>query len=123
MKRAFNLLGPFSEPVCFYKEYPAPNVTAPRNGAVVPGVPTFVWEPVNGAASYRLQLSRDPNFNLAKTYETDNTRFTPTDELKPGRWYWRVQIRDAERQWGPYTQGTIVIGHKILVPYLVRSSP
>ncbi len=123
MKRAFNLLGPFSEPVCFYKEYPAPNVTAPRNGAVVPGVPTFVWEPVNGAASYRLQLSRDPNFNLPKTYETDNTRFTPTDELKPGRWYWRVQIRDAERQWGPYTQGTIVIGHKILVPYLVRSSP
>lgn len=123
MMRALNLLGPFSEPVCFYKEYPAPRVLSPRSGAVVSGIPTFEWEPVAGAASYRLQLSRDQNFNLVKSYETDNTRFTPTDALQVGRWYWRVQIRDAERQWGPYEQGVVIIGYRTLIPYLVRGTP
>ncbi len=117
--RAGSLLGPYSPPARFYKEYPAPRVIAPANGAVVSETPTFEWEPVDGAASYRLELSQDENFSSVKKYDTDNTRFTPTTALKKGTWYWRVRIRDAERRWGPYAQGMIIVGHREAFPYIL----
>jgi len=110
--------GPFSLVHSFYKEYPTPHVVAPANGSVSAGVPMFVWDPIPGAAFYRLELSQDANFSMPSSYRTDNTRFTPPDALTPGLWYWRVQMVDAEEQPGPFAQGMVLIGYRQMIPYV-----
>ena len=66
----------------------------PLGGELVESVqPTFVWEPVDGAAYYQIQISTSAGFS---NY-TVNTRayaatYTPTGTLSPNKlYYWRVR--------------------------------
>jgi len=120
MLRETTVMGPYSPVQSFYKEYPAPHVTSPTEESVHPGAPTFRWDPIPGAAAYQIELSQDANFPFPTTYRTDNTVFTPTDRLNRGKWYWRVKMIDAEDQPGPFAQGTIYIGYRHLIPYIVH---
>ena len=120
MLRESTVQGPYSPVRSFYKEYPAPHVLSPTTGSVYSGPPTFRWEPISGAASYKVELSQDANFSLTSAYETDNTVFTPIDQLEQGTWYWRVQMLDAEGQPGPFTQGIVYIGYRHAFPYILR---
>ncbi len=118
MLRDATTMGPYSQTRSFYKEYPAPHVSSPPDNARVTGPPAFQWDPIPGAASYKVEISQDANFSLPLTYRTDNTRFTPTDEMAPGTWYWRVQMLDAEDQPGPFTQGKVYVGYSYALPYI-----
>ncbi len=68
----------------------------PEHDAVydTPGVaPTFIWQPVSGAATYVLQLSPDPLFPPQTTLtfsELPTPAHTLPAPLRAGRWYWRV---------------------------------
>lgn len=55
--------------------------------------PAFSWDMAEGAASYTLQISTDPNFNNTPIVETSsiNNRFTPSLSLPDGEYYWRVR--------------------------------
>ncbi|MDP2661718.1 MAG: hypothetical protein Q8R28_13405, partial [Dehalococcoidia bacterium] len=55
--------------------------------------PTFSWEPVEGAASYRFQLDNDVDFSSPIfDIDTESTSYTPETSLPAGdTFYWRVQ--------------------------------
>ncbi len=53
--------------------------------------PGFVWRPQDGAATYRLQLSRSPAFDDIAYEATDLALFAhcPPQSFEAGDWYWR----------------------------------
>ncbi len=66
--------------------------------------PTFVWDRVDGASGYRLQLDNDSNFSSPLANKNiDGTSFTPTEALPDGVYYWRVVMRRASNVIGHWT--------------------
>ncbi len=67
--------------------------------------PTFSWDMVEGAGTYRLQVSTDPNFgSLAIDVTTPLISYTPVSTLMPAQYYWRVQViryGGATNDWSP----------------------
>jgi len=109
-----NRVGSYSPAVSFTKQYPITTLISPVSGAI-PQTPTFVWTPVDGAASYRFEVSQFPTFYpLYDSIDTINTQFTPikkyTSELV---YYWRVAIRDRSGKMGPFTDALFIIGDKL----------
>ena len=55
--------------------------------------PTFSWDMAEGASTYRLQVSTDPNFGSTVINQvTPNNSYTPQGTLAQGHYYWRVQV-------------------------------
>ncbi len=104
-------------------DWPAPTLLNPTNYETTtvlnypPGaVPYFEWEPVPGAATYRIQIDDETAFSPPILYEqpTPNTRYIPTDnsKMQDGTLYWRVrvetpapvgdwsEIREFTKAWG-----------------------
>ncbi|HQK93030.1 MAG TPA: DUF4962 domain-containing protein [Armatimonadota bacterium] len=68
---------------------------APADGSVSQlDPPAFVWLPVEGATTYRLQYSRDPEFAAGQTTEVacERTIYVPRAALGAGAWHWRFGI-------------------------------
>ncbi len=119
-----NRLGPYSNPVAtFVKQYPITTLKSPLAGAVTK-TPTFIWTPVDGAAYYRIEISKYKTFSpLYDSVTTINTQFTPTKNYdKDVAYYWRVAMIDRDNRQGPFTGSTIVIevGKKIYLPQIIR---
>lgn len=76
----------------------APDPTAPGNGSNgIAVTPTFTWNSVTGAVSYRLEVAEDIGFGTVVIDETvTDTSFTPTGTLNPdSTYYWRVTASNA----------------------------
>ena len=116
-------LGPYSPSATFTKQYPVTTLISPINESV-PGTPTFIWTPVDGAATYVFEVSKYPTFT--PTYDsvkTINTQFTPTKTYTSDViYYWRVAIVDRSSRQGPFTGSTIIIGagHFFYLPLVRR---
>jgi len=68
-------------------------------------IPEFKWTEVEGATSYRLQVSGDIGFTTtAVNITTPNTSYTPTSStiFPDGVWYWRVRV-EAPAPIGEYS--------------------
>lgn len=68
-------------------------------------IPEFKWTAVEGATSYRLQVSGDIGFTTtAVNITTPNTSYTPTSStvFPDGIWYWRVRV-EAPAPIGEYS--------------------
>ncbi len=104
-------MGDYSPTATFTKQYPVTTLISPIGGAV-PGTPTFIWTPVDGAATYMFEVSWYPSFFPTRdSVETINTQYTPLITYEPDRtYYWRVAIRDKYGLQGPFTDASIVIG-------------
>ncbi len=117
-------LGGYSAPQTFTKQYPITTLVSPTSGANQNTTPTFVWTPVNGAASYKLEVSQFNTFSPIysnQTITTSNTSYTPTITYANGKtYYWRVAIIDANSKQGPYTDATIILNP--LGPTVVSSN-
>ena len=74
----------------------------PLDGATVQ-VPTLSWEPVEGAARYRVFLTAvDGGANGFANVETASTTYTPRKALTPGKTYrWWVQTVSVDGRLGP----------------------
>ncbi|NLD73796.1 MAG: hypothetical protein GX649_13920, partial [Chloroflexi bacterium] len=78
----------------------APTPLAPEGETIYPteatplAIPEFRWTAVEGATSYRLQVSRDNFATLALNVTTANTAYTPlqSSSLPDGTWTWRVRV-------------------------------
>jgi hypothetical protein len=116
-----NHLGPYSPPQRFYKEYLPPTLISPAQGSSTPGIPTFIWQPVDGAAQYRLQIDDNEFFSSPESYTTDNTTFTPVTNLGNSVYFWRVQMIDVDGQPGPFTVGRLRIGNQVYLPVIVKN--
>ncbi len=103
--------GPYnSTAATFIKQYPVTTLISPINQSLH-GTPTFIWTPVNGAATYRFEVSKWPTFSpLYDSIETYNTQFTPTKKYDfDVVYYWRVAIKDRDSRQGPFTGSDIII--------------
>ncbi len=75
---------------------PAPYLVAPLPGEVVPQVPDFGWNPVEGAAHYTFELCRDADCAELVHRATGLPTTTHTvGTLSPGRYFWRVTATAA----------------------------
>ena len=78
----------------------SPSPISPSNGDTVTINPTLVWNSSNGATSYELQVSSDPNFNgyLSGTDNLNSTSYT-FNNLGTNHYalfYWRVRAKNAQ---------------------------
>lgn len=78
---------------------PAPTPMTPGNGELeVPRTPTFEWNPVPGALSYRVEVARDAAFtHLVAEHETGQTAWTIPGNRPLAtnvRYWWRVIARN-----------------------------
>jgi len=86
-------------PVQSFTKSAALRLLVPSDGAVLGGTPSFNWDQVTGAATYRLVVSRSPTFST--TYDaiiSDYTAYTPytpglKDVYEEGVYYWKVEAR------------------------------
>lgn len=105
-------LGPYNNPsATFTKQYPITTLISPISDPVHT-TPTFIWTPVDGAATYVFEVSRYPTFS--PTYDsvtTINTQFTPNKIYDMNViYYWRVAIKDRDGNQGPFSDSLIIIG-------------
>jgi len=120
-------IGGYSDPLTFTKQYPVTTLISPLSGSQVGETPTFVWSPVDGAARYRLQVSRYSTFGIIyDEVETNNTRYTPTRAYETGvTYYWRVAIIDKHGKQGPFNTATIILDpypYRVYIPLAMRRS-
>jgi hypothetical protein len=90
-------LGGYSAPAIFYLQYPTTTLLTPIS-IWVPNTPTYVWIPVSGMASYRLEVSLEADFYpLFEWIETVNTQYTPDFMYLPEQvYFWRVAASTAD---------------------------
>ncbi len=117
--------GAYSASQTFTKQYPTTTLVSPTAGTTIVSTPTFIWTPVNGAASYTLDVSLFPTFS--PTYDsvsTHNIRFTPTKAYTTNKtYYWRVAIVDASGKIGPFVGATIILDphpYHVHIPLVFR---
>jgi hypothetical protein len=108
--------GPFSLPRQFTRRYATPTLVAPAQGAQVNMAPTIVWQPIDGAAYYKVEYATNDTFRGSMSVYTDNSTYTPTAALKTGYYYWRVQMYDDDGKPGPELRGNFQYGWKIQLP-------
>jgi hypothetical protein len=96
--------------------YSAPQLFSPENFSETTinnypplGIPTLLWYPVEGAETYRVQISNNINFTSPTLLEvtTPHTTYTPVDTndslFVDGTWYWRVRVESPDTP-GPYSE-------------------
>ena len=109
-----NKPGNYTTAQTFTKQYPMTTLVSPASGATPAGTPTFVWTRVFGAAKYKFEVSKYPNFSpMHESVITDNVRWTPTTTYpSSGTYYWRVAIVDADNKVGPFVGSTVIIDNR-----------
>jgi len=92
--------GENSAPGSFIKYIEAPKLISPANNANVT-LPVFEWSPVEGAVTYKVEVSQLASFNsLADTYTTYQARLIPSQSLPAGNYFWRVTGLDSDNHSG-----------------------
>jgi hypothetical protein len=84
----------------FQKRSTPPTLVSPTNGAQLAAIqPTFQWTPVQGALTYRLEVSTDPSFGtLLTNVVTGSTGYVSTATYPAqSTLYWRVQANDGNK--------------------------
>ncbi len=83
-----------------------PFLTEPaHDSTVLQQALAFAWAEPQNAAAYHFQLAADEQFSapLLDKAEVGAARLTPDQPLAPGRYYWRVAVRDTTGRIGPFS--------------------
>ncbi len=70
------------------------NIVGPgMPGGLTANYPVFIWDAVENATCYQIQLDNQPNFNSPEQDATvvDGTQYNAS-ALTPGRYHWRVRV-------------------------------
>lgn len=79
-----------------FQDFQAPVLQSPVDVDVTTLTPTFQWSPVDGANSYRLEISTSSSFSNAIAINSSVSSFTLQTELEYNTiYYWRVQAFDG----------------------------
>ncbi|WP_344044885.1 Ig-like domain repeat protein [Nocardioides panacihumi] len=75
---------------------PEPTLRYPADGQTITGV-RLDWDPVPGAASYDIRVSKDADFKTIYDSKTgiQATSYSPPTTYHNGSWYWQVRPLDA----------------------------
>ena len=114
-------MGSYSSTATFMKQYPITTIISPISNSI-PNTPTFIWTPVDGAATYLFEVSLYSTFSpLFDSVDTINTHFTPTKIYDKNKiYYWRVAIRDRNGKQGPFSEASIIIRNYLFFPLVER---
>ncbi len=91
---------------------PTVQITQPLNAANVNYAPTFKWQtvltptgqPAWGSPYFHLQIATSPN-SFGSPFEDltlDTINWTPSRSYPDGTYYWRIAVRDANSNDGPF---------------------
>jgi hypothetical protein len=89
-----------------YRDFPSEATKiSPANGDTLDSrTPTFVWNPVDEAVLYELQLDESTSFfNLLLSVQTTDTSYTTIDSLADDTYYWRVRAKNSDKLWGDWS--------------------
>jgi len=112
--------GPFSPTQWFAKQYLAPNLIFPGQGGTAGTVPTFMWDPLPGAAYYSVSYADNPAFTSATTVSTMSTCYTTVKSMNTGRYYWYVQMFDQDKKGGPIIPRYYDFGYSLFLPSAMK---
>lgn len=112
--------GPFSAPRSYTRSYALPTLTAPSPAVRNSYAPTLAWQPIDGAAYYKVEYATNDTFQGSTSVLTDNTSYTPTAALKSARYYWRVQMYDDDGRAGPILRSEFLFGWAVNLPIVMR---
>ncbi len=100
----------------------APQLQEPASGAVLAGGRlTFFWQATAEGGNYRLELADNAEFNSPRTIpDLTVNRFTPTDSLADGRYFWRVRAIDKDGREGAFSPTG---SFSIKAPLLIAAPP
>jgi hypothetical protein len=104
----------------------APALLAPAEGESSFGDSLeFRWTPSEGAASYRLEISRDRSFGVLEKYlAVGHVRSATWKSPPSGTFFWRIRAGDADRLQGPFSQPrAFTVRPDRLPPFLEVYSP
>jgi hypothetical protein len=101
--------GPWSPPMRFkLTSYSVGNPTLSFTSTftqTAQATPTFLWERVEGAAGYTIEIDNDANMSSPLIKRAiDSNSYTPLDTLADGTYFWRVAMRRSKTvtgQWSP----------------------
>lgn len=113
-------LHPFSPPQRFTKRSPLPLLLEPQQGERTGDTPNFRWQPVDGAAYYRIEYADNSGYNRPTAVQTDLTVYAPVKKLSNATYFWRVQMFDADKNPGPLIEGRLFVGHRVYLPVVVK---
>lgn len=102
-------VGPWSPPMRL--KLSSYQVGDPRTslGDTSSATPAFLWERVEGAAGYTIQISSDSKFgSFLYNKKIDANSFVPTTTLPDGVFYWRVAMRRSSSVQGQWTDPVLV---------------
>ena len=117
---ANNTDGPYSPTQWFAKQYLAPNLVYPSQGGTAGTVPTFMWDPLPGAAYYSVSYADNPAFTSATTVSTMSTSYTTVKNMTTGRYYWYVQMFDQDKKGGPIIPRYYDFGYSLFLPSAMK---
>lgn len=112
--------GPWSPPMRF--KLSSYQVGNPRTslGDSASATPAFLWERVEGASGYTIQISSDSKFaSLLYDKRIDTNSFVPTTTLPDGVFYWRVAMRRSNTVRGQWTEPALVFNKTPLTTTLL----
>ena len=111
MVDGYNKSGAYGPYQTFTKQYLVSTLVSPLSGSSLSATPTFIWTPVDGAASYMFQVSPNTTFSpMTDNKTTNNTRYTPVIKYIPGvTYHWRVAMVDGSGKLGPWNNAYLII--------------
>jgi hypothetical protein len=81
----------------FHKNSTAPSLLSPLTASTLTTQPTFQWTPVEGAHTYHVQVSTDPQFGtVVEDAVVAESSYTSNTTYPSGTLYWRVQAFDVD---------------------------
>lgn len=96
--------GPWSPAVRIKLESRLPGNPQIAASPISQKTPRFVWDRVDGASAYQLQVDNDANFSSPLINEPlDGTSYTPPNGLIDGQYHWRVAIRRSSKIQGRWS--------------------
>lgn len=108
----------------FTKRIPAPVPASPTSGTSTP-TPVLRWNPLRGADSYEVQVSKDSTFKAASSEPTRQTAYGLDVNGSYGRWYWRVRaVVGANKGLWSSTNGvpSVIVTAPPAISYEVKKS-
>ena len=96
-------------PVQDFKVQPLPTPPSDGSGKAAPGQASFAWSPATGVARYGFELRNNAGAVVAQQ-EISDSRLS-VNELKPGRYSWRVRGVEGDGKTGQWGQE-----HPLIVP-------
>ncbi|MBN1894096.1 FecR domain-containing protein, partial [bacterium] len=104
----------------------SPGPVHPSEGLILPeNRIAFRWEPVEKAAAYLIQVSRDRNFSrIEKILRVGNVQAADWEAYENGEYFWRIRAVDAEKLQGPFSE-TVAFSVRVdrTPPFLALTSP